>query len=98
MVAWVLPGVLPGVAWVLPGVLIGVTWRYPESYLVLPGRYLGCYFGMFCFLWSQNTRVPQTQTFEKMIFHLEMLPGLAPVLVTWLPDRLAHPQRLQTSS
>ena len=56
----------------LPGLLIilGVTW------VVI----LGCFF-----LWSQNTRVPQTQTFEKIIFYLEMLPGPAPVLVTWLP-------------
>ena len=43
----VLPGRTGVVAWVLPGVLPGVTWRYLECYLVLPGRYLGCYFGMF---------------------------------------------------
>ena len=29
--------------------------------------------------------LPQPQTFEKINFHLEMLPDPAPVLVTWLP-------------
>ena len=75
------------VAWVLSGVLPGYTWCYLECYLecylVLPGRYLGCYFKSFFV--AQNIRVPQTQTFEKENFHLEMLPGPAPVLVTWLP-------------
>jgi hypothetical protein len=47
----VLPGRTGVVAWVLPGVLVlpGVTWRYLECYLVLPGRYLGFYFGVVFF-------------------------------------------------
>ena len=54
----VLPGVLPGVTWsvtwcylVLPGVLPGVTWVF-----ILKSVF---------FLWSQNIRVSQTQTFGK---------------------------------
>ena len=74
MVAWVLPGVLPGVTWRYLECYLGVTWVV--TWVVI----LGCFFS-----WSQNTRVPQIQTFEKNIFHLEMLPGPAPVLVTWLP-------------
>ena len=39
------------VAWVLPGVLPGVTWRYLECYLVLllPGRYLQWVVILECF-------------------------------------------------
>jgi hypothetical protein len=50
----VLPGVLPGVTW-------SVTWCYLECYLVLPG----VLFWSLFFLWSQNIRVSQTQTFGK---------------------------------
>ena len=67
MVAWVRPGVTWSVAWcylALPEVLPGVTWALP-----------GLSF-WDAFLWSQNTRVPQTQTFEKIIFH-------KPGNVTW---------------
>ena len=35
------------VAWALPGVLPGVTRCHLECYLVLPGRYLGCHSGKF---------------------------------------------------
>ena len=55
----------------LPGVSPGVTWRYLA------------FFNFF--LWFQNDRVPQTQTFQKNHFHLEMLPGPTPVVVTCLP-------------
>ena len=64
----VLPGRTGVVAWVLPRVLPGVTWCYLECYLVLPGRCLalpGFIFWSSFFLWSQNIRVSQTQTFGK---------------------------------
>ena len=69
------------VAWVLPGVLPGVTWRYLECYLVLPGRYLGCYFWMLFFC---GPKIPASLKL-KLLKNLETLPGPAPVLVTWLP-------------
>ena len=50
----VLPGGTGVVAWVLPGVLPGVTWALP-----------GLVFREVFFLWSQNIRVPQPQTFEE---------------------------------
>ena len=78
--AWT-PGVTWSVTWcylVLPGVLPGVTWALPGVTWVL--------FWSLFFLWSQNIRVPQTQTFgQKINFHLEMLPGPTPVVVTCLP-------------
>ena len=59
----------------LPGVSPGVTWALP-----------GVTWLFFIFLWSQNNRVPQTQTFRtENNFHLEMLPGPTPVVVTCLP-------------
>ena len=67
---------------VLPGALPGVTW---SATWALPGITL-------VYIWGgvQNIRVPQTQTFEeKNDFHVEMLPGATPVVVTCLPVYLA---------
>ena len=53
----VLPGVLPGVTW-------SVTWCYLECYLgvAMPDVTWVFILEFLCFLWSQNVRVPQTQT------------------------------------
>ena len=54
---------------------------------MLPGRYLDCYFGKVLFL-AHDPKMPaflKLELLKKHNFHLEMLPGPAPVLVTWLP-------------
>ena len=86
----VLPERTGVVVWVLPGVLPGVTWRYLECYLGVTTRYLDCYLGGGCDR-SQNARVPQTQTFEKLIFTWKcyLVPRLS-----LLPGCLGHPQDL----
>ena len=60
--------------------LLGVTWSVTWA---LPGLlFWDAFLG-----WGPKIPASLNQTFEKIIFHLEMLPGPAPqvVLVTWLP-------------
>ena len=70
------------------------TWCYLECYLVLPGvlpavvlpgRYLGFYFGVGCFFVPKYPRFSNSNFWKKINFHLEMLPGPTPVVVTGLP-------------
>ena len=44
-------------------VLPGVTWSVTWCYLGVAWRYLGFFYFEVVLLWSQNVRVPQTQTF-----------------------------------
>ena len=78
----VLPGVLSGVTW-------SVTWCYLECYLVLPGCCLalpGCSsFWSSSFYGPKYPRSSNSDFWEKINFHLEMLPGPTPVVVTCLP-------------
>ena len=64
-------------AWVLPD----VTCRYLECYLVF--SYLGVTWVVIL-----GCKIPASlklKLLKRIFFHLEMLPGPAPVLVTWLP-------------
>ena len=70
---------------VLPGsylecylVLPGVTWA-------LPGRYLGFYFGVVFLCGPKISAFLKLKLLEKINFHLEVLPGPTPVVVTCLP-------------
>ena len=74
-------------------VLPGVTWCYLECYLVLPGVSPGvtwalpgylAFFYVF-FLCPKITAFLKLKLFEKNNFHLKMLPGPTPVVVTCLP-------------
>ena len=68
----VLPGVLPGVTW-------SVTWSVTWCYLSVAWRYLG--FILECCFCG-----PKISAFLKLkLFHLEMLPGPTPLVVTCLP-------------
>ena len=75
---------------VLPGVLPGVTWSVTWCYLVLPGRYLGVTWvfileSFFFFVVPKYPRFSNSNFWKKINFHLEMLPGPTPVVVTCLP-------------
>ena len=64
--------------------LLGVAWSVIS---LITGCYLGVtWVVIFCCGRSQNTRVSQTQTFERNHFHLEMSLGPAPglAIITWL--------------
>ena len=62
----------------LPGVLHGVT-------LTLPRGYLGFYFGITIFYGPKISAFLKLKLLGKINFHLEMLPGPTPVVVTCLP-------------
>ena len=65
------------VAWVLPG----VTWCYwSVTWVVILGKFLFCELQIPAFL---KPKLLKNIIFT--MFHLEMLPGPAPVLVIWLP-------------
>ena len=66
-----LPGVLPGVTWSVTWCYLGVAW--------LPGFFL------FIFCGPKITAFLKLELFEKSNFHLKMLPGPTPVVVTCLP-------------
>jgi hypothetical protein len=61
--------VLPGVTWALHGVT---------------GCYLGFYFGVVFFVVPKYPRCSNSKFWEKINFHLEMLPGPTPVVVACL--------------
>ena len=69
----------------LPGVLPGVTWCYLECYLGVAWRYLGFYFRVVFFYGPKISAFLKLKLLGKDQFHLEMLPGPTPVVVTCLP-------------
>ena len=75
-------------AWT-PGVTWSVTWCYLECYLVLPGRCLALpgflFWSRFFFVVPKYPRSSNSNFWKKINFHLEMLPGPTPVVVTCLP-------------
>ena len=72
-------------------VLPGVTWSATWCYLGVAWRYLGLYFGVVFFCGPKISAFLKLKLWEKINFHLEMLPRPTPVVVTSLPAPLAHP-------
>ena len=86
---------------VLPGVLPGVTWSVTWCYLVLPRRCLALhgflFWSSFFFVVPKHPRFSNSNFWKKINFHLEMLPGPTPVVVTCLPGPPSASQVLTLS-